>query len=64
MRESSYALACSRDTTLDIVWVCRRYRVGKPLGSGSFGSSYYGHIVRDIQIHIGRVYLGKDIKTE
>jgi hypothetical protein len=26
--------------------------------------SYYGHVIRDIQIRIGTVYLGKDIKTE
>jgi predicted Ser/Thr protein kinase len=26
--------------------------------------SYQGHVVRDIRIHIGSVYLGKDIKTE
>jgi hypothetical protein len=39
--------------------------VGKPLGSGAFGKFLRGdHIVCDIQIHIGSVYLGKDIKTE
>jgi len=34
------------------------------LVSGLLVCSYWGHIIRDIQIHIGSVYLGKDIKTE
>jgi len=39
--------------------------VGKPLGFGAFGKFLQGdHIICDIQIHIGSVYLGKDIKTE
>ncbi len=53
----------SQNTTLDIVRVRGRYRVGKPLGSGAFGT-FILRSPRDIQIHIGSVYLGKDIKTE
>jgi hypothetical protein len=32
----SCVVACARNTTLEIVWVHGRYRVGKPLGSGTF----------------------------
>ena len=52
--------------TVDILWVCGRYQVGKPLGSGSFGT----YMVRSCHtqysdlIRIGSVYSGKDIKTE
>jgi hypothetical protein len=33
----SCVVACAWNTTLEIVRVCGRYRVGKPLGSGTFG---------------------------
>jgi serine/threonine protein kinase len=65
MVKPSHAVVYARITTLGIVRVRGRYRVGKPLGSGAFGKFLQGdHIICDIQIHIGSVYLGKDIKTE
>jgi hypothetical protein len=38
MLRPSCVVACAKNTTLEIVWVCGRYQVGKPLGSGTFGT--------------------------